>query len=154
MTDKVGIFRSGDVLANAVEELQKLLDRSRNIRVDYKALGANPELVSAYRTRLMLKLALTVAYGALQRTESRGAHFREDYPQRNDAQWLNRTIAIWDDEDNTFPTLDYESLDVMSMELPPGWRGYGEKNHISHPDSEKGQQQIEQTRQSPRPSRP
>jgi succinate dehydrogenase/fumarate reductase flavoprotein subunit len=51
--------------------------------------------VTAYRVQKMLKLALTVAYGALVRTESRGAHFREDYPQRNDAEWLKRTLATW-----------------------------------------------------------
>ena len=41
----------------------------------------------------MLKIALCVAQGALQRTESRGAHYREDYPQRNDRDWLKRTLA-------------------------------------------------------------
>ena len=148
MTDKVGIFRSGEVLAKAVDELQVLVERSRNIQVDYKTLTANPELVSAYRTRLMLKLAVTVAYGALQRTESRGAHFREDYPQRNDRQWLNRTLACWKNQDDTLPSLSYESPDIMKMELPPGWRGYGEKNHIAHPDSEKRQQEIEQIKKS------
>jgi fumarate reductase flavoprotein subunit len=148
MTDKVGIFRSGELLTKAVDELQVLLERSRNIRVDYKTLAANPELVSAYRTKLMLKLAITVAYGALQRTESRGAHFREDYPQRNDNQWLNRTLASWKNQDDTLPSLSYEPLDIMKMELPPGWRGYGEKNHIAHPDSGKRQQEIEQIKQT------
>ena len=85
MTAKVGIFRTGEDLASAVEELQALLLRSRNIGLRYRARGANPELVSAYRVQKMLKLALCVAYGALTRTESRGAHFRHDYPRRNDA---------------------------------------------------------------------
>ena len=83
----------------------------------------------------MLKLALCVAHGALMRTESRGAHFREDYPRRNDAQWLKRTLATWKREADTLPTLDYEPLDVMRMELPPGWRGYGAKDYIDHPDT-------------------
>jgi fumarate reductase flavoprotein subunit len=83
----------------------------------------------------MLKIALCVAYGALCRTESRGAHYREDYPQRNDRDWLKRTLASWPDDDQTLPTLSYEALDVMSMELPPGWRGYGAKDHIEHPDT-------------------
>ncbi|MGB5777353.1 MAG: fumarate reductase flavoprotein subunit [Sedimenticolaceae bacterium] len=147
MTDKVGIFRTGDNLASAVEELQKLLDRSRSIRVDYKARGANPELVSAYRVQLMLKLALSTAYGALRRTESRGAHYREDYPQRNDQEWLSRTLAVWKDGNDTLPALSYEPLDVMAMELPPGWRGYGAKNQIDHPDSAKREEEVEQIRQ-------
>ena len=60
-----------------------------------RSRGANPELVTAYRVQKMLKLALCVAYGALTRTESRGAHFRQDFPRRNDAEWLKRTLATW-----------------------------------------------------------
>lgn len=133
MTDKVGIFRTGELLHAAVEELQGLLVRSRRIGLRTRRPGANPELVTAYRVQKMLKLALCVAYGALQRTESRGAHFREDYPRRDDASWLKRTLATWHDDFQTLPTLDYEALDVAAMELPPGWRGYGARNAIEHP---------------------
>lgn len=135
MTDKVGIFRTGESLQQAVETLQRLLVRSRDIGVPYKAAGANPELVTAYRTQKMLKLALTIAYGALVRTESRGAHYRHDFPRRDDAQWLKRTLATWKSESDTLPTLAYEPLDVKAMELPPGWRGYGAKDYIDHPDT-------------------
>ncbi len=135
MTDKVGIFRTGEKLTQAVETLQQLLVRSRKIGVPYKSIGANPELVTAYRTQRMLKLALTIAYGALMRTESRGAHFRNDFPRRNDAQWLKRTLATWKNESDTLPTLDYEPLQVVKMELPPGWRGYGAKDYVDHPDT-------------------
>lgn len=133
MTDKVGIFRRGDLLQEAVDELQALLLKSRKIGIATKRPGANPELVTAYRLQKMLKLALCVAYGALQRTESRGAHYREDYPQRDDAQWLKRTLASWHDDFQSLPTLGYEDLDVAAMELPPGWRGYGARNAIEHP---------------------
>jgi fumarate reductase flavoprotein subunit len=143
MTEKVGIFRTGNRLAEAVDELQKLLLRSRNIGLRYKARGANPELVTAYRVQKMLKLALCVAYGALQRRESRGAHFREDFPRRNDAEWLKRTLATWKSETDTLPSLAYEELDVMQMELPPGWRGYGAKDNIDHPDTLKRVAEIE-----------
>jgi len=146
MTAKVGIFRHGKKLAEAVDELQKLLVRSRNIGLRYKARGANPELETAYRVQKMLKLALCVAYGALQRTESRGAHFREDFPRRDDAEWLKRTIATWRSETDTLPSLTYEQLDVMKMELPPGWRGYGAKDYIDHPDTPKRTAQIEQVK--------
>ena len=135
MTDKVGIFRTGADLASAVSDLQALLERSRNIGVRSRAPGANPELVTAYRVRRMLKLALCVAYGASQRTESRGAHFREDHPRRDDAQWLKRTLATWGHDTDQLPSLAYEPLDVRGMELPPGWRGYGAKDYVDHPDS-------------------
>ena len=143
MTEKVGIFRTGKDLKQAVDELQKLLVRSRRIGLRSRAPGANPELVTAYRLRPMLKLALCVAYGALTRTESRGAHFREDFPRRDDAAWLKRTLATWKNEADTLPTLGYEALDVKRMELPPGWRGYGAKDYTHHPDTAARQAEVE-----------
>ena len=109
--------------------------RSSNIGLRYKARGANPELVTAYRVQKMLKLALCVAYRrARARTESRGAHFREDFPRRNDARWLKRTLATWKSEaDSLAVARATKNLDVQKMELPPGWRGYGAKDYIDHP---------------------
>ncbi len=143
MTDKVGIFRHGERLSQAVTDLQSLLARSRRIGVRSQLRGANPELVTAYRVQKMLKLALCVALGALRREESRGAHFREDFPLRNDRDWLVRTLATWPDADSTQPSLDYEELSVMAMEMPPGWRGYGEKNHIEHPQTAQRQADVD-----------
>jgi len=148
MTERVGIFRTGAALQSAVDDLQKLLVRSRNIGLRNHAPGANPELVTAYRVQKMLKLALCVAYGALQRTESRGAHAREDYPRRDDANWLKRTLATWNAENDTLPTLNYEALSVGKMELPPGWRGYGNKDYIDHPDTAARAAEVEAIRKS------
>lgn len=142
MMDYVGIFRNGPELEKAVAELKVLLERSRKLGLKCKKRHANPELVEALRVKRMLKVALTVACGAAARTESRGAHAREDYPQRNDRDWLNRTLASWPDPDALEPVLNYEALDVMKMELPPGYRGYGINNAIVHPDTEKREQQI------------
>jgi fumarate reductase flavoprotein subunit len=148
MTDKVGIFRSHAQLENAVEQLQVLQTRSKDFGISRRSPAVNPELVTAYRVRRMLKLALCVASGALQRTESRGAHYREDYPRRNDRDWLKRTLATWPDDDQLLPTLAYEALDVMAMELPPGWRGYGNKDFIEHPSAAARQEQIEQLKRT------
>ncbi|HYQ98986.1 MAG TPA: FAD-binding protein, partial [Casimicrobiaceae bacterium] len=147
MTAKVGIFRRGADLESAVEELQALLVRSRNIGLKCKARGSNPELVTAYRVQKMLKVALCVVYGAFTRTESRGAHFREDFPRRNDAEWLKRTLATWRSEGDTLPSLAYEALDVNRMELPPGWRGYGAKDYVDHPDTPKRAAEVEALKQ-------
>jgi fumarate reductase flavoprotein subunit len=143
MTAKVGIFRRGEDLKTAVDELQQLLVRSRNIGLRFKARGANPELVTAYRVQKMLKVALCVAYGALTRTESRGAHYRQDFPRRNDAEWLKRTLATWKAEADVLPSLAYEGLDVGRMELPPGWRGYGARDYVDHPDTPKRAADVE-----------
>jgi fumarate reductase flavoprotein subunit len=146
MTGKVGIFRTGEDLAAAIDELQALLVRSRDIGLRYRARGANPELVSAYRVQKMLKVALCVACGAMARTESRGAHFRHDHPRRDDAQWLKRTLATWPDERDTVPTFVYEPLDVMAMELPPGWRGYGAKDYVEHVDTPRRSAEVQTVR--------
>jgi fumarate reductase flavoprotein subunit len=143
MTDKVGIFRHGDQLREAVATLQALQRRANNIALRSSAPGANPELVAAYRLPGMLKLAQCVAYGALQRTESRGAHYRADYPRRDDLTWLRRTLATWPGANADLPELAYEPLDIMRMELPPGWRGYGARDYIDHPDTTRRQQDIE-----------
>ncbi|GGI88114.1 fumarate reductase flavoprotein subunit [Shewanella gelidii] len=142
MMERVGIFRNGPELQQAVAALQALLKRSQQLGLQCKKRHANPELVEALRVKRMLKVALTVACGAAARTESRGAHAREDYPQRNDKEWLNRTLATWPDENALEPQLNYEALDVMAMELPPGYRGYGIDNAIAHPDTEAREQQI------------
>jgi fumarate reductase flavoprotein subunit len=143
MSGKVGIFRTGAELDEAVDVLQKLIARSRNIGLRAHSPGTNPELVTAYRVQKMLKLALTVAHGAQVRTESRGAHFRQDFPRRDDAQWLKRTLATWTSESDMLPTLAYEPIDVKRMELPPGWRGYGAKDYIDHPDTPGRQAEVD-----------
>lgn len=146
MSGQVAIFRTGADLDQAVDTLRGLLERSRRIALRAHSPGANPELVTAYRVQRMLKLALCVAHGAQARTESRGAHYREDFPRRDDARWLKRTLATWRDETDTLPTLAYETLDVKRMELPPGWRGYGAKDYIDHPDSAERRAHVEATR--------
>ncbi len=142
MMEKVGLFRNGPDLEAAVQELRDLLRRSREVGVCCQHPAANPELVLAYRLPKMLKIALGVTMGALVRIESRGAHFREDHPERNDRDWLCRTLYTWADEDAEQPTLDYEPLDVKAMELPPGFRGYGAKNIVEHPDSATRQAEV------------
>ena len=144
MTTKIGIFRKGADMESAVAELEELYKRSFKVSVK-DVVGPNPELIYAYRTQKMLRVALSVAYGALNRKESRGAHYREDFPVRNDIEWLNRTIATWKEGD-TLPTLNYDKLDISKMELPPGFRGYGVKNYIENPESAKRQAEVDAIR--------
>ncbi len=144
MTTKIGIFRKGADMESAVAELEDLYKRSFKISVK-DVVGPNPELIYAYRTQKMLRVALSVACGALNRKESRGAHYREDYPVRNDVEWLNRTLVTWKEGD-TLPTLNYENLDISKMELPPGFRGYGVKNYIENPESAKRQAEVDAIR--------
>ncbi len=144
MQDKVGIFRNAEDLEYAVKRLSELLVKSKNITITNKHRLLNPQLEEAYKVPMMLKVALCVAKGARDRTESRGAHFREDYLKRDDANWLNRTLSYWANESDIEPTLKYEELDIMKMEMPPAFRGYGKKgNTIENPLSQERQDEID-----------
>jgi fumarate reductase flavoprotein subunit len=144
MQEKVGIFRNGKDLEDAVEELKELLKKTKNINITNKHRLLNQELEEAYKVPMMLKVALCVAKGARDRTESRGAHYREDYLKRDDENWLNRTLSYWANENDLEPTLAYEELDIMKMEMPPGFRGYGKKGFIiENPLSQKRQEEID-----------
>lgn len=148
MMDKVGVFRNARDLEQAVEALKALNQRAKNIALRNKISSANPELVEAIRVPKMIKLAQCVAYGAMLRTESRGAHAREDFPERNDRDWLKRTLTSWKDDNADLPEVTYEALDVMKMELPPGSRGYGEDKIIHHPDTEKRVARIQEIKKA------
>ena len=129
LMDRVGIFRNGTDLQTAVDNLQEIHERAKKAGLRSNGVGADPELALALKIRGMVKLALCVSHAALQRTESRGCHAREDYDARNDRDWLSRTLATWKEGD-TLPTLNYEPVSKV-MELPPGSRGYGASKIIS-----------------------
>lgn len=148
MQEHVGIFRNEEGLSYAVNRLEELLKMTKQINVRSKIRGNNPELNEAYRVPKMLKLALCVAKGALERTESRGAHYREDYTKRDDVHWLKRTITSWNHPDDTMPTLSYEELNISKMEMPPAFRGYGRKDSIiENPKSAQRAQEVEQIKE-------
>jgi fumarate reductase flavoprotein subunit len=127
MMNKVGIFRNGHDLEVAVADLDGLLADCNIAVLRCKAPGMNPELSFALRLKGMLRLALITAMGALARTESRGAHYREDHPLRNDADWLNRTLVRWP-AGALAPEFSYEPVGII--DVPPGHRGYGSDERI------------------------
>jgi len=123
LSHHVGIFRTGESLQAAVDQLRDLHERTKHLGLRGGGRGGDPEMDAALRLPGMVRLAYCIAKGALAREESRGSHFREDFPKRDDANWLNRTLAYWPagaDE----PELRYESVKIT--ESPPGDRGYGE----------------------------
>ena len=147
MWDKVAIFRDEEGLTEAVNTLEDLYKKSLNVKIKSKEKTVNPELEEAYRVPKMLKLALCVALGAKERKESRGAHYREDYLKRDDANWLKRTLTSWNEGD-TLPTITYEDLDIMKMEMPPAFRGYGAKGMLIENElSAKRQEEVDRIRE-------
>jgi fumarate reductase flavoprotein subunit len=132
MMSKVGIFRTGEELDEAISGLSDLLAACDKAVLRSKDPGMNPELAFALRIKGMLRLAMTVARGAQARTESRGAHFRTDYPLRNDRDWLSRTLVRWA-RDERDPSFSYEPTGLL--DLPPGHRGYGADERIEMTES-------------------
>ncbi len=93
MMDKVSVFRTADGLKAALAKIGELKDRYRNISVQDKGNCFNRDLLDALELGNMLDLAEVIAMGALYREESRGAHSREDFPQRDDEQFLKHTMV-------------------------------------------------------------
>ncbi len=129
LLDNVHIFRDAEKLKKAVDGLKELHAASHNIKLSSNGHWANPELAAALKLPGMIRVALTISYGAQMRTESRGSHYREDFPARDDANWLKRTLAYWKSPADQLPTLEYEK--PVITESQPGSRGYGESKVIS-----------------------
>ena len=94
MMDKVSVFRDEEGLLDAVEQISALQERAGAIRVLDQSRNFNTELLEAIELQHMVNYSKTVALSALKRTETRGAHSREDYPQRDDAEWLKHSLCL------------------------------------------------------------
>ncbi len=93
MTGKVGIFRNEKDLSQAVKEIRELEEEIHHIHVEDKGMKFNLDLQEALETENLLVFSEVIAAGALNRRESRGAHYRVDYPKRDDENWLKHTLA-------------------------------------------------------------
>jgi succinate dehydrogenase / fumarate reductase flavoprotein subunit len=93
MQEDVGVFRTEDGLQQAVDRIGELKQRFAHVRVQDTGRSFNTELLETWELGCLLDLAQVTAYSALMRKESRGAHSREDYPQRDDENWMKHTLA-------------------------------------------------------------
>ncbi|AEE95029.1 succinate dehydrogenase or fumarate reductase,flavoprotein subunit [Acidianus hospitalis W1] len=93
MWEKVGIFRDEDGMKDALSQIIELRKMTSSMYVLDKSTTYNTEFFNALELRNMLDLAIVIARTALERKESRGAHYRTDYPERDDKNWLKHTIA-------------------------------------------------------------
>ncbi|HDJ26563.1 MAG TPA: FAD-binding protein, partial [Candidatus Bathyarchaeota archaeon] len=109
MQEKVFIFRHEEQLKEALKTVRGLKERYKNISVEDKGRVFNTALVHALELDFMLDVAEVIIVSALARRESRGAHYRLDYPKRDDENWLKHTLAFWTPEG---PRLDYEPVRI------------------------------------------
>ncbi len=94
MFDLVGIYRTGKGMEEAIDKVKDLKDRYRKVRVTDTGRVFNTELLNAWELGNMLEVSDVTAQCALNRTESRGGHSREDYAKRDDQNWLRHTLAV------------------------------------------------------------
>lgn len=120
MTDNAGVFRTGKSLSQQAAIIKKLLKRYKNIRIDDKSTVFNTELQEAIELEHMLEFSLFIVEGGLAREESRGAHFREDFPTRDDEKFMKHTYAYMDKKYN----MTHEYADVVPGKFEPQERTY------------------------------
>jgi len=95
MTQYCGVFRTQELMQQGLTELQAFWQKYRRIYLDDKDKLWNTEIVEALELQSLIVVGEMIITGALHRQESRGAHFREDYPQRDDAHFLQHTLAYY-----------------------------------------------------------
>ena len=121
MEDSVGIYRTGASLQEAQSKLQKLKDRFHQVAIQDHSHTFNTELTAALELAFMLDVSEAVVAAALNRTESRGAHQRIDFPQRDDTKFLAHSLVSYRKNDR--PRVAYSPVTITRW--PPGERVYG-----------------------------
>jgi succinate dehydrogenase / fumarate reductase, flavoprotein subunit len=134
MTDNVTVVRDNTKLAATDIKLQELQERVENVSISDNSSWTNQLVPFTRHLRNMLALARVVTLGALARNESRGAHFKPEYPDRNDAEWLKTTIA---EHTPNGPKLSYEPVDTSL--IVPRLRNYA----VDKEETQKSQDKMQ-----------
>jgi succinate dehydrogenase / fumarate reductase flavoprotein subunit len=113
MNQDVGVFRGRGELEEAARRVARVRERARRPKVMDRSRTFNTDLTDALEMQNVVDLAQVIVAGALAREESRGAHFRKDFPQRDDAKWMRHTLARYTDEG---PRLSYGEVTVTRYE--------------------------------------
>ncbi len=127
MQRDAAVFRTGDTLADGCAALGRCRDAFRDLRITDRSLVFNTDLVEALELDNLLGQSLATIHSARNRTESRGAHAREDYPARDDANWMKHTLA-WVDPAGAV-CFDYRPVQLETPgagveRIPPQVRAY------------------------------
>ncbi|MGA6827676.1 FAD-binding protein [Nitrospira sp. NS4] len=113
LSTNLGIFRTKESMTAAQDKVRELQHRAAQVRVEDKGRVFNSDLIQALELQCLVELAGTIVAGALAREESRGAHYRSDFPARNDAMWLKHTIA---QRTSDGPVLSYAPVTITRFQ--------------------------------------
>jgi succinate dehydrogenase / fumarate reductase flavoprotein subunit len=122
MTQNCGVFRDETKLQQALSVIQTLKERLHSAQIMDKSLRFNTDLLANLETEHLVSFSEVIVRGALARTESRGAHSRTDYRERDDEAWLSHTLAHKNGEDA--PKLSYKPVNIDWDRFPPQKRQY------------------------------
>jgi succinate dehydrogenase / fumarate reductase flavoprotein subunit len=114
--DNVGVYRDAKLLTAALARVKELEARYGKVAVVDRGTVFNTELLEAQELGYLLDIAHVTVTSALARTESRGAHSREDYPERDDKKWLKHTLAY---QGKDGPSLRYKQVSITRFEPKP-----------------------------------
>jgi len=128
MQDDAAVFRTGETLVNGKARLAKVHAQRPDIKVSDRGLIWNTDLVETLEFDNLVGQAITTVEGAVNRTESRGAHAREDFAERDDENWMKHTLAWFDDAAGTVK-IDYRPVHAYTLSndiayIPPKARVY------------------------------
>ena len=114
MQTNCAVFRTGDLLSAGKKAIQEIWNAGQDIKVTDRSLIWNTDLVETLEfDNMIIQAAVTVA-GAINRKESRGAHARDDFPDRDDKKWMKHTLA-WADDDKRAVKLGYRPVHTYTM---------------------------------------
>ncbi|MFQ5456035.1 MAG: FAD-dependent oxidoreductase [Nitrospirota bacterium] len=119
MTENVGIFRTREKMKIAGDKLKEIREMYRYVSLKDKSKIFNTELIGLMETESLINIADTIIKGAINREESRGAHYRIDFPTRDDEKWLRHTLTYLTEDG---PEVRYS--DVSISKFPPMKRSY------------------------------
>lgn len=119
MTENVTVVRHNDRLKKTLEKLDELEDRYEKVGVSDVTGWTNQTLPFTRQLKNMLVLARVIAKGALQRDESRGAHYKPDFPRRDDEKFLKTSVASWNEANPRDPKIAYEAVDISQVKPRP-----------------------------------